>query len=464
MLAGCSTLSAPHEREPDITIHISPTDDAALKIGVAVSGSESGTTRFTTNGSFGGTDVAAHWFRDFAVECASPCSSEIEAGEPAVTVSGSAGASLRLSYTLQNSEPLTDVDDYQPSTSAQSLHLFSPLTLLLPEELSTRDIVRIRIIWDGDTAIFGPFGVINGASEGILRGDELTNLLLSAGDDAAMLELGGSSFGAISFAPDLITADAVLARISPIVAEASQVFPESDDAWYFVTVQNAGPEIENGFALGGTAVRSAFALYASPSFDFENFAYVFDGIVAHEYFHNWNGVLFFVSGDEEHGARWFVEGFTDFYTRRLAHRAGVWTREQAQEHLNGQLSSFLDSPFQNAPLADIIELWETGSEQSDISYKRGDLIALAVDEEVRRASMGMRNLDDLMRHLASMARDDREPNVEDIFAWIESETSPTFASRIQRIVEDGGLIPLPAHVSEIDLQLSENGETYALID
>lgn len=446
----------------DLTLALTPQEDGSIQVALTAPGAASGQTTLRPGDRFGDTRRDPAWFDSPQLSCTPACTGVTGDLASGFVIDHAPGATVTLDYRMARTDPPQDVDDYRIQTGPSAFHAFAPLALHLPVAEPDAPDLRVRIEWSGDHPLFTPFGVTDSVITGVLRDQDRDSFLLAAGPEHTIRTGAGGAIGAISFSPELIGSEAIIARVAPLVDQTRALFPDTTESWYYITVQLAGEEIDNGFALGGTAVRSAFSLYATPGLEFDAYGYVLDGIVAHEYFHNWNGIAFFISGEEEHGARWFVEGFTDFYTRRVAHRAGVWSGEQALQHLNEQISYFQASPQRAAPLAEIIALWEAGDPASQVSYKRGDLLALAMDEEIRAASGGARSLDDLMRHLTAMAAAGDAPNVEDVFDWLAAETSTDFAAQMRAIVEEGGDIPLPAQVSELGARLSDDGARYEL--
>lgn len=463
VVLGPSCASVEQQQPPQrLAVVFEPVQDTALAVTVTASGLNGGTTVFTAGTGFGDTRTELDWFTQLRVSCQPGCLSVDRSGAGFVEISHDPGATVSVSYVLHGSDAPADVDDYRPHVGEHGIHLFSPLSLLLPDEALKANNIRLRIEWLGEGPLFTSLGPAAPDVEGVLPGRDLHNLQFSSAMNGPSSSSEYEIFAVVVLDVDLIDPAVFSNRIIPIVEQTKALFPELESSWYFVSIQSAGEEIENGFSIGGTAARSAFAIYANPGLDLEKYGHVFDGLLAHEYFHNWNGVLFFVSGEEEHGARWFVEGFTDFYARRIAYRAKAWSRDEAISHLNEQIDYFEKSDVRDASLSDLISLWEEQDPRSLLSYKRGDLIALAVDEEVRCRSNGAKSLDDLMRFLATEAASGRMPSVDDVFDWIERHTSSEFAQKIRHVVIRGGQPPLPPVATELKAVLDDALSRYVL--
>jgi predicted metalloprotease with PDZ domain len=137
--------------------------------------------------------------------------------------------------------------------------------------------------------------------------------------------------------------------------------------------------------------------------------------IPHEYLHSWNG-------KHRRGAdswqpcfekpirnslMWVYEGLTEYWSRVLAARSGLWTAEQARESLATTAATFLLRPGSRwRPLIDttrdpIIAArsplpWKSWQRSEDY-YPEGALVWLDVDTLLRELSGDTRSLDDFAR-------------------------------------------------------------------
>ena len=142
------------------------------------------------------------------------------------------------------------------------------------------------------------------------------------------------------------------------------------------------------------------------------------GLVAHEFFHLWNGkrIRPAVLGPFDYTAEnytrdlWVVEGITSYYTDLLLRRAGVIASHRYLERLAEAIVRFQSLPGRSVQsLAD--SSWNTwikfyrpdaNTPNSSISYyEKGALVALLLDLRIRAATGNRRSLDDVMRRLWS---------------------------------------------------------------
>jgi predicted metalloprotease with PDZ domain len=107
--------------------------------------------------------------------------------------------------------------------------------------------------------------------------------------------------------------------------------------------------------------------------------------ITHELVHRWIGAS--VRLDDERGrpARWFAEGFTVHYARRLLFDEKLITPKDFAEDLRRTI--------------------DPGREVRDDAYRRGALYAAHIDAAIRDRSRGKRSLDHVVRELLQAARD-----------------------------------------------------------
>lgn len=139
------------------------------------------------------------------------------------------------------------------------------------------------------------------------------------------------------------------------------------------------------------------------------------GLVAHEYFHNWNvkrlrpielGPLFDYEHEVHTKALWIAEGFTDYYGGLLVKRAGLATRDEYLEELTSQIEAVQNTPGRLVTSVDMasFDTWikQYRPDENTVNttvnyYPKGAVIAFLLDARIRRATNGKQTLDDAMR-------------------------------------------------------------------
>ena len=138
------------------------------------------------------------------------------------------------------------------------------------------------------------------------------------------------------------------------------------------------------------------------------------GLVAHEYFHNWNVKRLrpielgpFDYENEVHTkALWIAEGFTDYYAGLLVKRAALSTRDEYYEELSGQIEAVQTTPGRLVTSVDMAsyDTWikQYRPDENTVNttvnyYPKGAVIAFLLDARIRRATNGGKSLDDAMQ-------------------------------------------------------------------
>lgn len=138
------------------------------------------------------------------------------------------------------------------------------------------------------------------------------------------------------------------------------------------------------------------------------------GLVAHEYFHNWNVKRlrpielgpFDYENEVYTKSLWVAEGFTDYYGGLVVMRGGLSTRDEYLEDLSGQIESVqtvpgrLTTPVGMASYDTWIKQYRPDENTPNTTinyYPKGAVIAFLLDAKIRRATNGAKSLDDAMR-------------------------------------------------------------------
>ena len=199
------------------------------------------------------------------------------------------------------------------------------------------------------------------------------------------------------------------ADVSKIVEEAYKIFGEFGYTDYtFIVNLRGGGGLEH---LNSTALQ-----YDRFGFKPESRYKGFLGLVAHEYFHNFNvkrirpDALGPFDYENENYTKllWVAEGGTEYYSNILLRRAGLIT---AQEYLEGRANGIEQLMSQPGRLETSVEeasfdAWikyyrqDENSVNNQISYyDKGELVNMMLDITIRGMSDGRKSLDDVMRYL-----------------------------------------------------------------
>jgi len=211
-------------------------------------------------------------------------------------------------------------------------------------------------------------------------------------------------------------------------------------------------------SLGGTGRSDGFTIMMSDDAPIDPVRH----LIAHEYFHTWNPERLggMPVGDAEGqdappelemSGKWFTEGFTEFYTWRLLLRAGLYTLEDFVAVWNRALLEYANSPVKNEPNARIVADYWTVPDVGQLPYRRGPLFAALVDQQLRTATAGARDLDDVLHAMQASLRAApdraRAPDAATAFpAAYVAAGGPDLGPLVLRYIERGETIELPADV------------------
>lgn len=177
------------------------------------------------------------------------------------------------------------------------------------------------------------------------------------------------------------------------VVDVQRRFWGKESGPYFVDVVPLESAPHSVF-VGGTGEFKGFALYGTGDAD----EAMMRRVLAHEHTHNWipfeQGRM--PEGGQAPSVHWYSEGFTEFYMDRSLLRSGVWTLADFVQHLNEKLRAYDTSPVRSVPNSRIVsDLW-IDEDVERLPYQRGYLLAFLWDREMRLASNGRSNLDQVM--------------------------------------------------------------------
>jgi predicted metalloprotease with PDZ domain len=197
--------------------------------------------------------------------------------------------------------------------------------------------------------------------------------------------------------------------VAKIVEESAKIFGEIDyDDYTFIVNLRGGGGLEH---LNSTALQwNRFGF--KPDSRYKGFL----GLVAHEYFHNYNvkrirpDTLGPFDYENENYTKllWVAEGGTEYYSNLLLQRAGLMSDK---EFLDGRASGIeqlqarpgrFETSLEEASFDAWIKYYrqDENAINNQISYyDKGEIVNMMLDIQIRKDSRGAKSLDDVMRHL-----------------------------------------------------------------
>lgn len=269
-------------------------------------------------------------------------------------------------------------------------------------------------VWSGAPAGFGfasdlerladRRGAVVDVLDSIVIGSPNLRLIEGQGGDAG---LRIAVLGRFDHFDDPTFADAAFR-----VIRAERDFWGDDPSPFLITLAPLIPRVFEHYS--GTGRTDAFALWAGTSLSAKEIY----PLLAHEYFHTWNSDQLGEPAWDRSNA-WLSEGFTDFYTKRILLRAGLFSLEDYAASWNEWLRAYGVSPARNATEAKIVAVYWQDRDVEEIAYKRGAMMAALFDIQLRRDG---RHLDMVMRlmraHKAGDPKSGLAPNFEAAFTTV----------------------------------------------
>lgn len=177
------------------------------------------------------------------------------------------------------------------------------------------------------------------------------------------------------------------------------VFPfaqEPPGRYWFLSVRGVAGGLEHKNS-------TCLAWHLGEQFDRESEYLQWLGLIAHEYFHTWNGKNLrpITLGPFDYEARtdtpslWIVEGLTTYYSSLILVRSNLLTPDGYLKTLSHQISRVKDKRWVSLTEASMRD-WDPGSKLTSF-YSGGAVVGFLLDQKIRQATDGRASLDDLMR-------------------------------------------------------------------
>lgn len=300
-----------------------------------------------------------------------------------------AGAPLHVRYRIRSGYAAA------PTTQdeTQTLPIILPDWFYLPGELvfayvENQDDAPVTFAWAGGTSGFRFASDLEHLSErggtaanlldSILIGSPRLRVMEGAGPHAGLRIAALGTYGRYD--------DAAFADMVFRVIETERAFWGDPATPFLVTLAPLETKVIDSYS--GIGRSDAFALWVGTALPLADLR----RLLAHEYFHTWNANQLGVQSPRRRSA-WLSEGFTDFYARRLLLRAGLFSLADYVAAWNGDLLAYAASPVRNATGEAVAEGFWRGGDLTALAYKRGALMAVLFDAELR----GRGGLDAVMR-------------------------------------------------------------------
>lgn len=435
----------------DVTVEVALVRAPALHLEITIDarGDADGETTFSIVDDWGGTKDSQAMLGDLTISANGRALAVTNSKPGAWTVHHDANQRLHAHYSIPANELQKDPDSsghYKAIVGAGLVHFIGYTALALPDRGESQAKEHVRFEWIGFDDAHWNVACSFSAEREFERDIALSKLheaVYLAGPDVVVhhRSIRGRDL-CVAFAGKWSKPEEPFVDATAKIVDLERTFFADDDyPFYLVSVIPIGVPSPTSSSIGGTGLTDSFALFLLDGTDIDPASDLGSRLLhllAHEMFHNWNGRIIGRAEPEEL-IYWFSEGFTDFYARRLLHRAGLMDEKGFVDAWNERLHELFVNPVRTEPAERIRKDFWTDPNVQKLPYERGDVVALMIDGEIRRRTHGARSLDDWMRDLAARGRRGAKVSNESLVADIAALTDTNFAESIRRIVVDGAL-------------------------
>lgn len=383
------------------------------------------------------------------------------------TVSHEPNTLLHMRYEVLPKESRGAIrgNDYRTQMETKLFQMIGHLGLLAPKpiENAPEAVETFRVAFTGfqdqNWTVMSSFGSGEGPFEFTGKLSEFLHSVIMAGDIQSIVrDVSGNQVGiAIAGSSWQFTPNELADLVAKVVQAERDFFDDHTDKWYLVTLTPVPQSSPQATSLGGTALTNAFSLFCTTNFTLSSGS---DQpmkalwLLAHEYFHQWNGNKIPTAGDDP-STYWFSEGFTNYYARKILLRSGLITPNEFVADLNNALRLYDEIPLRLADNDKIRAGFWTNQDAQQLPYQRGDMLALMLDEHIQSKTGGKQSLDDFLLDLFRNRPTGGPVTSELLFSRLQSLVDQEVISHVRDSVLQGGNVSIPKSISEPRLELAK---------
>jgi len=255
-----------------------------------------------------------------------------------------------------------------------------------------------------------------------------------------------------------------------IIEEQREIFGELPYRRYVFLIHS------NPGMGGGTEHLNSTIMGARPD-SFEGDRYErWLGLVSHEFFHTWNVKRLRPAGIHPYDYQrenytdllWVAEGTTSYYDDLTLARAELIDVDEYLDRIGGAINGYRRLPgrtkqsLSESSFDAWIKFWKRNEDHHNYNvsfYRKGSLVSLLIDIELRQRTAGDVSLDDVMR-----AMYERYPlsgpgyTTADLLATLQDLSGTSFASFFAAYVDGVEPLPLEAALERVGLRLARDAD------
>ncbi|ESU28859.1 hypothetical protein FLJC2902T_14560 [Flavobacterium limnosediminis JC2902] len=231
--------------------------------------------------------------------------------------------------------------------------------------------------------------------------------------------------------------------MQPIIESTTKVFKGSPKKKYLIVVN------ENDIMTDGSAFRTSFSQIIKGKVN-KNSRTNWGHIMAHETIHLWNGHTLIPKEQEE----WFKEGFTDYLTNILLTRTKIIDEPTFYKRFENVITKY---NITRDLMQNKLSIQESGNNKDQnhyLVYGGGELVALGLDIEIRKATNNHKSLDDVFAGMyEAFGKTNTRYELKDIIAISNSVSGKNLQWFFDDYVTGTKRIPVTDYLAAMGLQL-----------
>ena len=372
-------------------------------------------------------------------------------------VSYKKGQRLTLSYVLRPDDPINyGADKESPSAPIIRDNYFQfigMMALIFPVGIEKSEVeFNLSLSWHmpNDFRLFNSYGEALGPQRVSSNYDKLRDSLFIGGNNLRVYTAD------VRGRPVTITMEGQFKKITDadFSSVVTRLLDEQRETWrdddfpYFLIHFLARTSPCNGGTLLGTAHPNSFRAVFPDECDFQP---AMKQLISHELMHMWIGKKIKVGQAEGHyDGKWFTEGWTDYFGRILAYRAGVLTEDEYFLTLNRQLERYYLTDEKHTTLRELVNRIyrrnKSNKELEAVPYQQGEIMAIRLNKTIKEDTSFKNSLDDVVRAMLKEAADAggvKNFTVEEIARNVDVYAPHALQKEMEK-VEQGGVFVAPS--------------------
>ena len=347
---------------------------------------------------------------------------------------------LELVYTLKQDwrGPFTYPKNFRAVIQKQYMQLTGSALLVVPKMDSTQ-FVQVRLDWSRfpkNWKIYNSLHADSRTFEGSLSLEKFQSTYYTAGDFRGYRVLINNRpvYVAIRANNWKFADTAMVAKIKTIIGMERNFWNDHSEPYYFVSLI----PFDGEGSYNGTAMHQSFMLTMSQD---HSIGIPVLSLLAHEYFHRWNGITISLKGSEFEN-KWFSEGFTEYYTYKLLYTSQMISLADYVRSINEHISDYYLSPVRNEDNHTLSKNYWSTRAYNHLPYKKGFVYALYIDQLIQKESSSRYSLDNIMFDLVHAHNNKQELTSELILTLVEKYAGKNIQKLHEDVIIKGATVPV----------------------